>query len=295
MGSSFLPLLRWDSMISNYRFGNVVMSFHSPFSLINGGWSEQFRCNDDEKANDKIEIKVGDLPVFSGLQVVYEGPKRISYMNGKGLISYFRELSGEWQYCVERYEDEATIIVAPEAVRYARDIRNLWNKIDFAGVMLKNGHVILHASYVKWNEKGIAFCGPSGIGKSTQADLWNKAGAEVINGDRVMIEVARSAVMHGIPFAGSSGICQNQSAPSTAIIVLGQSEENKIWRLEKQVAIKKLYAQSGLNRWSISEVERSLTLLDRLCEMVPIYQMDCRPDESAVELLKNVLNGRGCR
>ena len=160
---------------------------------------------------------------------------------------------------------------------------------------LKNGHVILHASYVKWNEKGIAFCGPSGIGKSTQADLWNKAGAEVINGDRVMIEVARSAVMHGIPFAGSSGICQNQSAPSTAIIVLGQSEENKIWRLEKQVAIKKLYAQSGLNRWSISEVERSLTLLDRLCGMVPIYQMDCRPDESAVELLKNVLNGRGCR
>ena len=161
--------------------------------------------------------------------------------------------------------------------------------------MLKNGHVILHASYVKWYEKGIAFCGPSGIGKSTQADLWNKAGAEVINGDRVMIEVARPAVMHGIPFAGSSGICQNQSVPSTAIIVLGQSEENKIWRLEKQVAIKKLYAQSGLNRWSISEVERSLTLLDRLCEMVPIYQMDCRPDESAVELLKNVLNGRGCR
>lgn len=60
----------------------------------------------------------------------------------------------------------------------------------------------------------ILFSGPSGIGKSTHADLWVKhRGARVINGDRTLLQKLgdRPRMSLGWPICGSSEICHNES------------------------------------------------------------------------------------
>ena len=40
--------------------------------------------------------------------------------------------------------------------------------------LLQRSAVILHASYIDWDGSAILFTGPSGTGKSTQAELWEQ-------------------------------------------------------------------------------------------------------------------------
>ena len=50
----------------------------------------------------------------------------------------------------------------------------------------------MHASLIARNEIGIMFIGPSGIGKTTQAELWKKyREAQIINGDRGIYKTDR--------------------------------------------------------------------------------------------------------
>ena len=84
--------------------------------------------------------------------------------------------------------------------------------------------------------EGILFSGPSGIGKSTQAALWERfAGARTINGDRGLVCPAARTVS-GIFYAGTSGICQNVTAPLRAVVLLGQAAENRVVRARPQEA-----------------------------------------------------------
>ena len=86
-------------------------------------------------------------------------------------------------------------------------------------VLIINQGFQLHASVINWKDKGILFSAPSGTGKSTQADLWKKyEGAEVINGDRALIRKEKGDfTVYGYPYAGTSKIYTNFSAPIKAI------------------------------------------------------------------------------
>ena len=82
----------------------------------------------------------------------------------------------------------------------------------------------------------VAIDGPSGAGKSTQAELWRQyAGAQVINGDRSLVRPGDGTV-HGILYSGTSGICQNVSAPLRAIVLPVQGAENRVYPLRPKEA-----------------------------------------------------------
>ena len=56
---------------------------------------------------------------------------------------------------------------------------------------------------IAFQNKAILFSAPSGTGKSTQADLWQKyvRGVEIINGDRAIIGIEDNGVKaYGLPF-----------------------------------------------------------------------------------------------
>ena len=80
-------------------------------------------------------------------------------------------------------------------------------------ILADAGMLVLHSSYiVTRQEQGILFSGPSGIGKSTQAALWQRyAGAEIVNGDRALVRPDTGTVS-GVFYAGTSGISRNVTA-----------------------------------------------------------------------------------
>ena len=55
-----------------------------------------------------------------------------------------------------------------------------------ANVLLTKGVLHLHSSFVLYKDKALVFTAPSGIGKTTQAELWRDfQGALIVNGGRL--------------------------------------------------------------------------------------------------------------
>ena len=148
--------------------------------------------------------------------------------------------------------------------------------------------IMLHSAIVDWKGKGILFTGPSGIGKSTQASLWEMhEDAIILNGDRSGIRKKGNCFhAYGLPYAGTSNIYVNKAVPIVAIVVLEQAKENDIVELKPKEAFSKLYAESMVISWDKEFLERHLGVLQELVSNVPVYRLRCRPDLEALTVLK---------
>lgn len=176
--------------------------------------------------------------------------------------------------------------------RYAENLRTqlLLEGVDLFDILAERGMLVLHSSYVLHAEgDAILFSGASGIGKSTQAELWREfAAARVINGDRSLVDVDRG-MAHGIFYSGTSGICENHSAPIRAIVLPEQRAENRVFVPAHREAFMLLLNQCSYYPWDAESAALMTELVARLIGRVPVYRLDCRKDEGAVRALENEL------
>ena len=166
---------------------------------------------------------------------------------------------------------------------------NIWNYMAFENPLLYYQAFLLHSSFISWQNNGILFTAPSGTGKSTQADLWKKyEDADIYNGDRTIIrKIEGKYYGFGSPYAGSSGIYRNDSAPIKAIIVIEQGPDNVIRRLRGREAFLPLFRETLMNTWNKEYMEKMTDLLMDAAYQIPVYHLSCRPDQDAVNTVKN--------
>ena len=183
------------------------------------------------------------------------------------------------------------IRVLPEYLSYFSGTSGIFNRIGLETLLLQHQGLLLHASLIKYAGKAIAFAGPSGVGKSTQADLWqNHLGAEIINGDRAVLrKYADCWTAYGSPYAGTSGIYKNDSAPLAAVILLRQAEENQLSRLNPGEAFRHIYPELSVHHWEKNFVARATDLCLQMLTDTPVYLLACRPEENAALLVKKGL------
>ena len=160
---------------------------------------------------------------------------------------------------------------------------------------LSTRHAIeLHSSLVDIHGKGIMFLGPSGIGKTTQAELWMKyRDAEIINGDMVFVKQESDRFLGcGSPWHGSSLYCLNKQVPLSALIVLKQSNGNLIRRLTGFEMVSSVMSSVFFPTWYKEGHEAVCKTFDALLRSVPVYELSCRPDEEAVRLVEETVFGK---
>lgn len=153
-------------------------------------------------------------------------------------------------------------------------------------------HMIqIHSSMIRYQNKGILFLGPSGIGKTTQAELWNQyRDALIINGDMNFVqETEEKFIGWGTPWHGSSPYCENTSVQICALVVLQQREENSIRKLEGFEKVQKVSGNIIYPTWLENGMELCLETLDHLLNKLPVYELCCRPDEEAVQLVEETI------
>lgn len=157
--------------------------------------------------------------------------------------------------------------------------------------MIARQAVILHCSVVKTGDQVMLLSGPSGIGKSTHADLWVKyKNAEVINGDRTLICKKGDQWMSlGWPICGSSEICHNEDYPISRVVFLGQAKENQGRRLSYVEEIKHLISQTTANNWNADFVQKVWQIIEEMAADVPVYEYACNMEEAAVKELEKLL------
>lgn len=156
---------------------------------------------------------------------------------------------------------------------------------------VKHKMIQMHSSLVSYQDQGIMFLGPSGIGKTTQAELWNRyRDALIINGDIVFVqETADGFLGWGTPWHGSSPYCENTSVPVAAMVVLKQAKENSIRELTGFEKVTEVSNSVFYPQWLEGGMELCLETLDHLLKKVPVYELSCRPDEDAVRLTEQVV------
>ena len=157
--------------------------------------------------------------------------------------------------------------------------------------LFQNRIIHLHSSYIIYHDKAILFTGPSGIGKTTQAELWRDyQGAEIINGDVTLIRKWDGRYCaFGAPIHGSSPYCENKSAPIEALIVLQQGTENQIEVLNHFEALS--HCLPEIYRPEMPEETQNIlweTIDDFFSEM-PVYRLTCRPDRESTDIVKEFL------
>jgi len=251
-----------------------------------------FFSNSDETADlsidifgcDEIKNNVGEPAVNGDIrwECGSEGSKDVSlyiYENNSDEIAFRIDARESWDYArayfSRKYYDGKYAITGPVG------------DILFRNRILYHSGMVIHASAIEWEGKGIIFSAPSGMGKSTQAGLWRKyKKAKVLNDDRSAIRLIKNRpYVYGIPWNVSSSKVINASAPLFSVIVLEQSEENKICRLSKQEALLRLMPRCFLPYYQKGLMDIALNNLEKIIITTPVYLLSCKPDREAVELV----------
>ena len=158
-------------------------------------------------------------------------------------------------------------------------------------LLLEHDTMILHASCILVGGEAIAFSGPSGIGKSTQASLWQRhRNARILNGDRVLLTPREDHILlHSHYLSGTSGICENGSAPLRALILLGQAPRSFVYAPSPLDAFRRVLSQTDYDPGNREQMIRITMLAEKLLSLGQVWCLDCTMDESAVTCLEKHL------
>lgn len=193
--------------------------------------------------------------------------------------------------------NESGVLLADENWEFGRLYGNSTDELMSLAIMQLYSYLVtrdtllIHSSLVDYNGSGIMFLGPSGIGKTTQAEKWKKyQNAEILNGDMVFVRKNKDGFYgYGSPWHGSSPYYENAKVKLKALVVLEQAQENELYRLDDFEVLHGLMDQVFLPHWQMDEMEACLNTIDELLAAVPVYHLANRADEEAVLLVKNEL------
>lgn len=285
------------SMEYYYRFSGVELAVEVPegLSYPDHGHLAPFRVDRVSNPHRFVYELVDELPppeetvvaTFPGFRVYAREGAQVYYI---GAVE--QSWRGAYMQAAHQGYDHRVLMTA-DRIGKVLGAHTVLNAIGPERLLAQAEGMILHASFVSWNGRGILFTAPSGTGKSTQAELWRKyREGRILNGDRVALRLTGQGVLaEGIPFAGSSQYCENGSVPPAAIVYLKQAPENRISRLQGAAAFLKLWEGTSLDTWDKEQLEQVSHILTRVIWQVPVYLLECTPDERAVITLEQALKG----
>lgn len=278
-----------------FYIADVTLAITIEHEVIISDRFRPFLVEGKEYDYQAVFLECDTLPYVSGEMVSHNISFDI-YQNSDGKSwGIFRDAMREDSpYAVSTYNWEHKMVT----VRYLRKkgeifrrIENCFFHIAWETMITRKGRLILHSSCVDTAFGGILFSGPSGIGKSTQSELWCiHEGAKLLNGDRPILQRRDEQWnAYGSPYAGSSKCHINDRCRVRAIVVLRQGEQCSIRRLYGLEAFRNIFAELTVSTWDFFCVETACTLAEKLVCEVPVYELHATLEQSAVTLLKRVL------
>ena len=251
-----------------------------------------FLCGPHSETDCRITLQSRPVLPIPAAEGVWHGMEY--YDTAAGRMRVFHcSAPGAAPFAVTQLDAEGNVEmgVLPAYLSYFTGSSGIFNRIGMETLLLRHQGLLLHASLIKYKDRALVFSGPSGVGKSTQADLWRThLDAAILNGDRAALRrTGEGWTAYGCPYAGTSGIYCNDSAPLHAIVVLRQGRRNDLRPLSAAEAFRYLYPELAVHHWDAAFVTAATDLCADLVTRVPVYLLECLPDRDAALLVQKGL------
>lgn len=291
-----------------YRFGHCTIGMLRPEEMKSPQNLEKFRIPQpemEESQDSQIMYQVdfredldglrdrymekadrdGEAVIREDLQILRKDGGEFRFLNFKGSAECYAA-------SVQENESSYRIFFAPWLAPQLDTDTIFLAPFALERQIIRTGGLILHSAFLNYGEEAILFSAPSGVGKSTQAGLWERyREAETVNGDRsLLLREQDGWYACGWPVCGSSHICKNERWKIHAIVMLEQARENCAETLKGMEAFRRIVPQITVNRWDKTMQEQVLDQIELLLQEVLICGFKCNISEEAVGCLEEYLD-----
>lgn len=152
-----------------------------------------------------------------------------------------------------------------------------------------NGMYMVHSASILYDDKVWLFSAPSGVGKSTHTCLWHEQfNTPYVNGDLNMLAIENGrAVVHGIPWCGTSEIFDTKTYPLGGIVFLKRGDTNVCEEMVMEEKALSLMQRMISPSWTKYMLDKNLRFAEKIAEKVPICRLYCTKEPEAAEIIKN--------
>ncbi len=280
--------------------GGVVFRFDGPAGWTLPALYTPFACASGAAHGARYTVVDRPQACAPGGDTLWSGPSwRLVRRAGRMVIEVRDPFGGAWRCAAETdaafadgrlypWRDGGGIPEAPV------DRVLLVNRLALQGV------AVLHASAVRIDGGVYLFCGRSGIGKSTMAQLWRAhARGVLLNDDRALVFLrGRDPLGGAAPWHGKEPAVDPVPGPLRGIFHLAQAPVNRLDPLGEGDAVARLLATGVVPLYHEAAVDRLAATFADLCGKVPSFDLAFRPDREVLRLVDTRLGldggaGRG--
>jgi hypothetical protein len=147
---------------------------------------------------------------------------------------------------------------------------------------LAYGGILMHASAVNFQGRGIIFTGKSGSGKTTISELFKTSGGIVINDDKIILrKMGNNIVIYNCPMTYAD---QRKSVILSECYILSHSQKNHIEAVNK---VSALAAYAIQHNFDPDIINKQLKVFSEAFANVPIFKLGFFPDQDIIKLINN--------
>lgn len=283
--------------IMKYSISQIVIDLQSPHEIKQTDSFKPFETEEQETYSVEF-VPVEEIALSAGKEIERSPDYIVMKENDRYHRYFYDGCSDDEIYAKSQWDWKRKKVIINFLPRYKKFFSESGNSLFHIGleqILLRENRLIFHAACVEMTYGGILFTGPSGVGKSTQADLWvQHRDAFLINGDRPILQKCDMGwKAWGSPYAGSSKCYVNKSCEVRAIVRVIQALQNRVNRLRGGQAFSTVFAGVTVNDWSREDVNLASDLVIELLGSIPVYELYCTKTAEAVEVLEAALKGDG--
>ena len=153
--------------------------------------------------------------------------------------------------------------------------------------------LLFHGSVIAVDGEGYLFTAKSGTGKSTHTRLWREYFGEravMVNDDKPLLHITASGMTaYGTPWDGKHRLSTNIAVPLKGICILTRDTTNHIEPAEPHAAYPMIVQQTNRSL-SADGMKQTLSLIDRMLNVMPAYRLGCNMDIEAAKVAYEGMN-----
>lgn len=150
---------------------------------------------------------------------------------------------------------------------------------------------LIHSCGINYEGKAVLFCGKSGAGKSTIADLWRAENASLMNDDRIIIRpLDGKYVAAATPWHGTVDEINPVTLPIAAVFHLHQATENRVEAIPFPQSAQRIIANAIAPFYLKSSMNKVLQTLTTAMQTIPSYNLYFQPNQDAIDTCRRILD-----